>query len=234
MIKHHWTLLVLLFFLVWISLTTLLSVFVSSVILFSTVQDVDLPRKLHWTPGEEVSGDFVFPDSPFIWSQKFSLRLFRHSLTTRVQCRLLFFPRATRLTSSARCQNGTWPSPSLASSSPTSGTSRYQSVSSRLFCCQQECSPVRFWRRLSLQKIKLRAEVDLQSTHLYEQPHGVVATPKYLHEASESSPLLAGGTWPAAGRSCQSSADVNFTGFYSSWGVFQTAFCAPKGQITSV
>ncbi|TNN21909.1 DNA damage-regulated autophagy modulator protein 2 [Liparis tanakae] len=45
------------------------------------------------------------------------------------------------------------------------------------------------------QKITLRAEVDLQSRHLYDTwPHGGAAESALKRDASESSPLLAGGT----------------------------------------
>lgn len=116
------------------------------------------------------------------------------------------FSRATRLTSSARCLNGTWPSPLSASSSPTSGIFRYlgnkkQKSSFLLFWwlyvlpCSSDVASFCF-----LKKIKLRAEVDLQSSHLYEQPHGGVPAPQHVREVSESSPLLAGGTWSPATR----------------------------------
>lgn len=111
---------------VW-TLCSIISMFVSSVIMYTSVRDVDLPRKLHWTPGDEgYTAHIVSTVSE--WNLAFSF--------------ISFFLTYIR----------------------------------------------------DFQKIKLRAEVDLQSTHLYEQPHASVPAPQHGREASESSPLLAGRT----------------------------------------
>lgn len=88
----------------------LCSVFVSSVIMYSTLVGVDVTHKLHWTPGEKVG---VFQLCVCVCED-----LEPHTHTDASF-------RATQLTSSARCLSGLWPSPSSASSSPTSGISRY-------------------------------------------------------------------------------------------------------------
>lgn len=154
------------------------SVFVSSVIMYNTLVGVDVTHKLHWTPGERV-GVFAPSRAP-VWGGAEP-----HTCLPRA------FFRATQLTSSARCPSGRWPSPSSASSSPTSGISRY-SVSTDTFhavACTNKINCVFFFTSLFdfLKKIKLRAEADLQSRHLYDGPHF------HNPEPSESSPLLVGG-----------------------------------------
>ncbi|XP_062264371.1 DNA damage-regulated autophagy modulator protein 2b [Platichthys flesus] len=112
---------------VW-TLGSIISMFVSSVILYSSLPGVDLPHKLHWTPGEKgYTAHLISTVSE--WSLAFSF--------------ISFFLTYIR----------------------------------------------------DFQKINLRAEVDLQSSHLYDSPHGSFAdSHPHKREASESSPLLAGGT----------------------------------------
>ncbi|XP_061869339.1 DNA damage-regulated autophagy modulator protein 2 isoform X4 [Colius striatus] len=80
--------------------SSILSMFVSSVVLYSGLYGTNLVQKLHWDPQEkgqeELLTDGIFP----------------------------LLPRATQLISSAPSQSGPWRSPSSASSSPTSVTSR--------------------------------------------------------------------------------------------------------------
>lgn len=188
--------------------------------------------------------------------------------------------RATRLILSARCLNGLWPSPSSASSSPTSEIFRYSTHTAAvevhfwLVCYIYWPSGVNsaqkmlhsdkgrppalqetffhsvikkrssdwtantfFWAsqipwklgksrravRLSLcvasfcfvKKINLRAEAHLQSSHLYNRPHsGIAASHHHKREASESSPLLAGGTWPAAEHPAKNCFYSDVSGFF--------------------
>ncbi|XP_039972314.1 DNA damage-regulated autophagy modulator protein 2b [Xiphias gladius] len=112
---------------VW-TLSSIICMFVSSVIMHTSLPGVDVPRKLHWTPGETgYTAHIISTISE--WSLAFSF--------------LSFFLTYIR----------------------------------------------------DFQKINLRAEVGLQSSHLYDWPHaGVVVSQHLKHEASESSPLLAGGT----------------------------------------
>ncbi|XP_060925571.1 DNA damage-regulated autophagy modulator protein 2b [Limanda limanda] len=112
---------------VW-TLGSIISMFVSSVILYSSLPGVDLPHKLHWTPGEKGYTVHII-STVSEWSLAFSF--------------ISFFLTYIR----------------------------------------------------DFQKINLRAEVDLQSSHLYDSPHGsFVDSHPHKREASESSPLLAGGT----------------------------------------
>lgn len=99
------------------SLTASLSVFVSSVIMYSSLPGVDVAHKLHWTPGETVS---VCACVCMLCKRIDVLS----SITATFRSVYVFF-RATRLTLSAPCLNGLWPSPSSASSSPTSEIFRY-------------------------------------------------------------------------------------------------------------
>ncbi|XP_019962746.1 DNA damage-regulated autophagy modulator protein 2b [Paralichthys olivaceus] len=112
---------------VW-TLSSIISMFVSSVILYSSLPGVDLPHKMHWTPGEKgYTAHLISTVSE--WSLAFSF--------------ISFFLTYIR----------------------------------------------------DFQKISLRAEVDLKSSHLYDSPHGSIAgSHHHKREASESSPLLAGGT----------------------------------------
>lgn len=112
---------------VW-TLSSIISMFVSSVIMYSSLPGVDVPHKLHWTPGETGYTPHII-STVSEWSLAFSF--------------ISFFLTYIR----------------------------------------------------DFQKITLRAEVDLQSSHLYDWSHGGVAASHRLNpEASESSPLLAGGT----------------------------------------
>ncbi|XP_028261081.1 DNA damage-regulated autophagy modulator protein 2b [Parambassis ranga] len=112
---------------VW-TLSSIISMFVSSVIMYSSLTGVDVPRKLHWTPGETGYTPHII-STVSEWSLAFSF--------------ISFFLTYIR----------------------------------------------------DFQKIHLRAEADLQSSHLYDWPHGGFAV---LHQnkrdASESSPLLSGAT----------------------------------------
>ncbi|XP_069006302.1 DNA damage-regulated autophagy modulator protein 2b [Embiotoca jacksoni] len=112
---------------VW-TLSSVVSMFVSSVIMYSSLPGVDVAQKLHWTPGETgYTAHIVSTVSE--WSLAFSF--------------ISFFLTYIR----------------------------------------------------DFQKINLKAEVTLHSSHLYDWTHGGIAA---LHpnkrEASESSPLLAGAT----------------------------------------
>lgn len=105
---------------VW-TLGSIVSMFVSSVIMYSILRGVDVPHKLHWTPGEPgYTAHMVSTVSE--WSLAFSF--------------VMFFLTYIR----------------------------------------------------DFQKIHLRAEAVLQSSHLYDLP------PNIKPEPSETSPLLAGGT----------------------------------------
>ncbi|KAF0034745.1 hypothetical protein F2P81_012503 [Scophthalmus maximus] len=113
---------------VW-TLSSIVSMFVSSVIMYSSLPGVDVPHKMHWTPGE--TGYLAHIISTVSeWSLAFSF--------------ISFFLTYIR----------------------------------------------------DFQKINLRAEVNLQSSHLYDWPQGgaAAASQQLKREASESSPLLAGGT----------------------------------------
>ncbi|XP_029358163.1 DNA damage-regulated autophagy modulator protein 2b [Echeneis naucrates] len=112
---------------VW-TLSSIISMFVSSVIMYTILAGVDVPQKLHWTPGETgYTAHIISTISE--WSLAFSF--------------ISFFLTYIR----------------------------------------------------DFQKIKLRAEVALENSHLYDWPHGGVFVPHHLkREANESSPLLAGGT----------------------------------------
>ncbi|KAM8913733.1 DNA damage-regulated autophagy modulator protein 2b [Spinachia spinachia] len=104
------------------TLGSIVSMFVSSVIMYSSLRGVDVPRKLHWIPGETgYTAHMISTVSE--WSLAFSF--------------ISFFLTYIR----------------------------------------------------DFQKINLRAEVDLQSSHLYDSwPHG--AAPPHESAAAESSPLL--------------------------------------------
>ncbi|XP_078803981.1 DNA damage-regulated autophagy modulator protein 2b [Oryzias latipes] len=105
---------------------SIISMFVSSVIMYSSLPGVDVPRKLHWTPGEVGYTPHII-STVSEWSLALSF--------------ISFFLTYIR----------------------------------------------------DFQKIQLRAEVDLLSSHLYSGPHaGAVAS--RLNGASETSPLLAGST----------------------------------------
>ncbi|XP_058486591.1 DNA damage-regulated autophagy modulator protein 2b [Solea solea] len=112
---------------VW-TLSSIITMFISSVIMYSSLPGVDVPHKMHWNPGETgYTAHLISTVSE--WSLAFSF--------------ISFFLTYIR----------------------------------------------------DFQKIKLRAEVDLQSTHLYDGPYGgAVASPQYERVASESSPLLTGRT----------------------------------------
>lgn len=110
------------------TLSSIISMFVSSVIMYSSLPGVDVPNKLHWTPGETgYTAHIVSTVSE--WSLAFSF--------------ISFFLTYIR----------------------------------------------------DFQKINLRAEVDMKSSHLYDTwPHGGAAEPHHKRDASETSPLLSGGT----------------------------------------
>uniref|UniRef100_A0A3P8VYB5 DNA-damage regulated autophagy modulator 2b n=1 Tax=Cynoglossus semilaevis TaxID=244447 RepID=A0A3P8VYB5_CYNSE len=111
---------------VW-TMSSIISMFISSVIMYSSLPGEDLPHKLHWTPGE-VGYTAHIISTVSEWSLAFSF--------------ISFFLTYIR----------------------------------------------------DFQKINLRAEVNLQSAHLYDCPHGgAAATRQHKREASESSPLLSGG-----------------------------------------
>ncbi|XP_031152693.1 DNA damage-regulated autophagy modulator protein 2b [Sander lucioperca] len=110
------------------TMSSIISMFVSSVIMYSSLPGVDVPRKLHWIPGETGYTAHII-STVSEWSLAFSF--------------ISFFLTYIR----------------------------------------------------DFQKIHLRAEADVQSSHLYDSwPHDGVTASHYKHEASESSPLLAGGT----------------------------------------
>lgn len=112
---------------VW-TLCSIISMFISSVIMYSSLRGVDVPQKLHWIPGETgYTAHMISTVSE--WSLAISF--------------ISFFLTYIR----------------------------------------------------DFQKINLRAEAVLQSSHLYDWAHaGVAASQNHRREASESSPLLAGGT----------------------------------------
>ncbi|XP_041639078.1 DNA damage-regulated autophagy modulator protein 2b [Cheilinus undulatus] len=105
---------------VW-TFTSIISMFVSSVIMYTSLRGVDVPQKLHWTPGETGYTAHII-STVSEWSLAFSF--------------IMFFLTYIR----------------------------------------------------DFQKIDLRAEAVLQSSHLYDLPPG------HKRESSESSPLLGGGT----------------------------------------
>ncbi|CAN9511988.1 unnamed protein product [Ophioblennius macclurei] len=110
------------------TLTSIISMFVSSVIMYSSLWGVDVVHKLHWTPGETGYTAHII-STVSEWSLAFSF--------------ISFFLTYIR----------------------------------------------------DFQKITLRAEADLQSSHLYDWQHeGVVTSRPNKREVSESSPLLAGAT----------------------------------------
>ncbi|KAM4589006.1 DNA damage-regulated autophagy modulator protein 2b [Odontesthes bonariensis] len=108
------------------TLGSVISMFVSSVIMYSSLKGIDVPRKLHWTPGETGYTAHII-STVSEWSLAFSF--------------ISFFLTYIR----------------------------------------------------DFQKIKLRAEVDLQSSHLYDSPHRGYPAPR-LNNSRETSPLLAGTT----------------------------------------
>lgn len=110
---------------VW-TLSSCIIMFISSVIMYSSLPGVDLPHKLHWTPGEKGYTAHII-STVAEWSLAFSF--------------ISFFLTYIR----------------------------------------------------DFQKINLRAEVDLQSSHLYDWPHGGLAA-VHQQKPEESSPLLSGGT----------------------------------------
>ncbi|XP_061582979.1 DNA damage-regulated autophagy modulator protein 2b [Cololabis saira] len=110
---------------VW-TLTSIISMFVSSVIMYSSLPGVDVPRKLHWIPGETGYTAHII-STVSEWSLAFSF--------------ISFFLTYIR----------------------------------------------------DFQKITLRAEADLQSSHLYDWTHGG-GRPPHQGKHSETSPLLAGST----------------------------------------
>uniref|UniRef100_A0A8C7XEW7 DNA-damage regulated autophagy modulator 2b n=1 Tax=Oryzias sinensis TaxID=183150 RepID=A0A8C7XEW7_9TELE len=105
---------------------SIISMFVSSVIMYSSLPGVDVPRKLHWTPGEVGYTPHII-STVSEWSLALSF--------------ISFFLTYIR----------------------------------------------------DFQKIQLRAEVDLLSSHLYSGPHAGTAASR-VNGASETSPLLAGST----------------------------------------
>ncbi|XP_033939597.1 DNA damage-regulated autophagy modulator protein 2b [Pseudochaenichthys georgianus] len=106
------------------TLGSIITMFVSSVIMYSSLPGVDVAHKLHWTPGETgYTAHIISTISE--WSLAFSF--------------ISFFLTYIR----------------------------------------------------DFQKITLRAEVDLQSSHLYDSWS---QSPHHKRDASETSPLLAGGT----------------------------------------
>ncbi|XP_044205900.1 DNA damage-regulated autophagy modulator protein 2-like [Thunnus albacares] len=112
---------------VW-TLSSIISMFVSSVIMYTSLRGVDVPHKLHWTPGETGYTAHII-STVSEWSLAFSF--------------ISFFLTYIR----------------------------------------------------DFQKITLRAEADLHSSHLYDWSLGGVAPSHRLKpDACESSPLLAGGT----------------------------------------
>lgn len=110
------------------TLGSIISMFVSSVIMYSSLRGVDVPRKLHWNPGDTGYVPHLV-STVSEWCLAFSF--------------ISFFLTYIR----------------------------------------------------DFQKITLRAEADLQSSHLYDSIHGFVpATHRNKREVSEASPLLAGST----------------------------------------
>lgn len=110
------------------TLGSIISMFISSVIMYTSLIGVDVPRKLHWTPGETGYTAHII-STVSEWSLAFSF--------------VSFFFTYIR----------------------------------------------------DFQKINLRAEVDLQSSHLYDSSHGRIAASRHNKRApSEVSPLLAGAT----------------------------------------
>ncbi|XP_026203596.1 DNA damage-regulated autophagy modulator protein 2 isoform X2 [Anabas testudineus] len=110
------------------TLGSIISMFVSSVIMYTSLRGIDVAHKLHWIPGE------------------------------------------------------------------TGYTAHIISTISEWFLAFSFISFFLTYIR-DFQKITLRAEAVLQSSHLYEWQHGGVITPgDHKREVSESSPLLAGGT----------------------------------------
>ncbi|KAL6112428.1 dram2 [Pungitius sinensis] len=105
---------------------SIISMFVSSVIMYSSLPGVDVPHKLHWIPGETGYTPHMI-STVSEWSLAFAF--------------ISFFLTYIR----------------------------------------------------DFQKINLRAEADLQSSHLYDSwPHA--AAPPHESDGAESSPLLSGGT----------------------------------------
>lgn len=112
---------------VW-TLSSIISMFISSVIMYSSLPGVDVPKKLHWIPGETGYTAHII-STVSEWSLALSF--------------ISFFLTYIR----------------------------------------------------DFQKITLRAEADLQSSHLYDNwPPGGITASNHNHDALESSPLLAGGT----------------------------------------
>ncbi|XP_049439720.1 DNA damage-regulated autophagy modulator protein 2-like [Epinephelus fuscoguttatus] len=112
---------------VW-TLSSIISMFISSVIMYSSLPGVDVPKKLHWIPGETGYTAHII-STVSEWSLALSF--------------ISFFLTYIR----------------------------------------------------DFQKITLRAEADLQSSHLYDNwPPGGITASNHSHDALESSPLLAGGT----------------------------------------
>ncbi|XP_030585255.1 DNA damage-regulated autophagy modulator protein 2b [Archocentrus centrarchus] len=110
------------------TLGSIISMFISSVIMYTSLIGVDVPRKLHWTPGE------------------------------------------------------------------TGYTAHIVSTVSEWFLAFSFISFFLTYIR-DFQKITLRAEVDLQSSHLYDSTHRRIAASHHNKRApSEASPLLAGAT----------------------------------------
>ncbi|XP_049893890.1 DNA damage-regulated autophagy modulator protein 2b [Epinephelus moara] len=112
---------------VW-TLSSIISMFISSVIMYSSLPGVDVPKKLHWIPGETGYTAHII-STVSEWSLALSF--------------ISFFLTYIR----------------------------------------------------DFQKITLRAEADLQSSHLYDNwPPGGITASNHNHDTLESSPLLAGGT----------------------------------------
>ncbi|XP_022069328.1 DNA damage-regulated autophagy modulator protein 2b [Acanthochromis polyacanthus] len=110
-----------------LTLGSIISMFVSSVIMYSSLSGVDVPRKLHWIPGETgYTAHIVSTVSE--WCLAFSF--------------ISFFLTYIR----------------------------------------------------DFQKINLRAEAVVQSSHLYDWPHGGATASNQNQRNSETSPLLAGST----------------------------------------
>ncbi|XP_013871511.1 DNA damage-regulated autophagy modulator protein 2b [Austrofundulus limnaeus] len=107
------------------TLCSIISMFVSSVIMYSTLRGIDVPNKLHWIPGEPGYLAHMF-STVSEWCLAFSF--------------ISFFLTYIR----------------------------------------------------DFQKICLRADVDLLSSHLYDSPHDSINSSR--RNPSETSPLLAGAT----------------------------------------
>lgn len=146
------------------------SVFVSSVIMYSTLPGVEVNKKLHWTPGEPVSETFrrnVCMCGARFWSRCFSgFHAAHHQHHFRVVSRPVLHQLLPHL--HTRLQG------------KASHIRRYRPV--------EHVSDV----FVSPQKINLRAQAQIQSNHLYESHHHRPVPPR---GPTETSPLLAGSIW---------------------------------------